>query len=80
MSEKADYRFMVVQFTTPELRQRMRYSRGLALLTDAEARRWRMMAYGILRERRAFRGEDPNARVVRPIPRTTRSGDARRFR
>ena len=45
----------VLQYTNAELRQRVRYGHGLALLHPDLARAWRMMAYGVLIERRRKR-------------------------
>ncbi len=48
-------RTAVVQYTSCELRQRVRHAQGLALLHPKKARKWRMMAYGVLLERRKAR-------------------------
>jgi len=48
---KKEQRAIVVQFTSPELRARVRHQSGLGLLTAPQARSWRCMAYGVLRER-----------------------------
>jgi hypothetical protein len=52
---KTQLRAVVEQYTNAELRQRVRYSHGLALLTPPQARAWRMMAYGVLEDRRRAR-------------------------
>lgn len=44
-------RFVVQQYTNAELRQRVRHGHGLVLQNDRQARAWKCMAYGVLRDR-----------------------------
>lgn len=72
-----ELRKAVVQYTSNELRQRVRWSHGLGLLTTERAKDWRQMAYGVLLNRRRRQHDGHKARTHESVAAEARAPEDR---
>jgi hypothetical protein len=62
MDNKKRLRKVMAQYTSCELRQCVRHGQGLGLLPHERVKAWRMMAYGVLADRRRIHHDGRAAR------------------